>query len=108
MSDAKRFVSLGEVSNEEKESLKTHQEAFYAHYYAANVYRSQDSKDSFKAYMDELNLAEKELTAMETVLKDHQPSSGDRRGRNNVPLHFFCERSLHRKERGLKSSVWIF
>ena len=70
MSDAK-VVSLGEVSNEEKESLKTHQEAFYAHYYAANVYRSQDS---FKAYMDELNLAEEELAAMETVLKDHQPS----------------------------------
>jgi len=71
MSDAKRFVSLGEVRNEEKESLKTHQEAFYAHYYAANVYRSQDM---FKAYMDELNLAEEELAAMERVLKDHHPS----------------------------------
>ncbi len=71
MSDAKVFVSLGEVSNKEKEILKTHQEAFYAHYYAANVYRSQDL---FKAYMDELNLAEEELAAMETVLKDHQLS----------------------------------
>ncbi len=74
MSDAKRIVSLGVVSNEEKESLKTHQEAFYARYYAANVYRSQDSQDSFKAYLDELNLAEGELAAMETVLKYHQPS----------------------------------
>ena len=74
MSDAIRIVSLGEVSNEEKESLKTHQEAFYARYYAANVYRSQDSQDSFKAYLDELNLAEEELAAMETVLKDHHPS----------------------------------
>jgi len=71
MSDTQVFVSLGEVSNEEKESLKTHQEAFYAHYYAANVYRSQDS---FKAYMEELNVAEEELAAIETVLKDHQPS----------------------------------
>lgn len=71
MSDTQVFVSLGEVSNEEKESLKTHQEAFYAHYYAANVYRSQDS---FKAYMEELNLAEEELAVIETVLKDHQPS----------------------------------
>ena len=74
MSNAKVFVSLGEVSNEEKESLKTHQEAFYAHFYAANVYLSQDSQDSFNAYMDELNLAEEELAAMETVLKDHHPS----------------------------------
>ena len=71
MSDTQVFVSLGEVSNEEKESLKTHQEAFYAHYYAANVYRSQDS---FKAYMEELNVAEDELAAIETVLKDHLPS----------------------------------
>ncbi len=71
MSDTQVFVSLGEVSNEEKESLKTHQEAFYAHYYAANVYRSQDS---FKAYMEELNLAEEELAVIETVLKDHLPS----------------------------------
>lgn len=71
ISDTQVFVSLGEVSNEEKESLKTHQEAFYAHYYAANVYRSQDS---FKAYMEELNLAEEELAVIETVLKDHQPS----------------------------------
>jgi len=73
MSDAKVFVSLGEVSNEEKESLKIHQEAFYAHCYAANVYRSQGSQDSFKAYLDELNLAEEELAAMETVIKDHTP-----------------------------------
>ncbi len=71
MSDAKRIISLGEVSDKEKESLKTHQEAFYARYYAANVYRSQDS---FKAYMEELNVAEEELAAIETVLKDHQPS----------------------------------
>jgi len=74
MSDAKRFISLGEVSNEEKDSLKTHQEAFYTHYYAANVYLSQDSQDTFNAYMNELNLAEEELAAIETVLKDHQPS----------------------------------
>ncbi len=74
MSDAKRFISLGEVSDEEKESLKTYQEAFYARYYAANVYRSQGSHDSFKAYLDELNLAEEELAAIEVVLKDHQPS----------------------------------
>jgi len=71
MSDAKMFVSLGGVSNEEKESLKTHQETFYAHYYAANVYRSQDS---FKAYMEELNVAEEELAAMEAALKGHHPS----------------------------------
>ncbi len=74
MSDVKKFVSLGKVSNEEKESLKSHQEAFYARYYAANIYRSQGSQDSFKAYLDELNLAEEELAAIETVLKDHQPS----------------------------------
>jgi len=74
MSEAKRIVSLSEVSNEDKESLKTHQEAFYAHYYAANVYRSQDSQDSFKAYLDGLKLAEEELAAMETVLKDHHLS----------------------------------
>ena len=74
MSDAKRIVALGEVGNEDKESLKTHQEAFYAHYYAANVYRSQDSQDSFKAYLDELKLAEEELAVMETVLKDYRPS----------------------------------
>jgi len=71
MSDTMVFVSLGEVSNEEKESLKTHQEAFYAHYYAANVYRSQDS---FKAYIEELNVAEDELAAMEAALKGHHPS----------------------------------
>ncbi len=74
MSDAKMFVSLGEVSNEEKESLKIHQGAFYAHFYAANVYRSQDSQDTFNAYMNELNLAEEELAAIETVLKDHHLS----------------------------------
>ena len=74
MFDAKRFISLGEISNDEKESLKSHQQAFYAHFYAANVYRSQDSQDTFKAYPDELNLAEEELAAIETVLKDHQPS----------------------------------
>ena len=74
MSDAKMFVSRGEISNEENESLKSHQEAFYAHFYAANVYLSQDSQDTFNAYMNELNLAEEELAAIETVLKDHQPS----------------------------------
>ena len=71
---SKRIVSLSEVSNEEKESLKKHQEAFYARYYAANVYRSQGSQDSFKAYLDELKLAEEELAVMETVLKDYYPS----------------------------------
>ncbi len=74
MSDANRIVSLGEVSNEDKESLKTHQEAFYARYCAANVYRSQASQDSFKAYLDELKLAEEELAVIETVLKDLHPS----------------------------------
>ncbi len=74
MSEAKRIVSLGEIGNEEKERLKKHQEAFFARYYAANVYRSQGSQDSFKAYLDELKLAEAELAVMETVLKDYHPS----------------------------------
>ena len=74
MSEANRIVSLSEVTNEEKERLKIQQEAFYARYYAANVYRSQNSQASFKAYLDELKLAEEELAVMETVLKDYRPS----------------------------------
>ncbi len=74
MSNAKILVSQGEVNDKDKEKLKVHQEAFYAHYYAANVYRSQETEDSFKAYLKELNLAEEDIAIMKTVLRGYLPS----------------------------------
>lgn len=72
--DVKELILMGQVSDGEKNRIKAHQENFYARYYAANIFRSQSS---FTRYQEELDLAEKELSAIEKLVKKHQ-SKGDR------------------------------
>jgi hypothetical protein len=68
----KEMVRTGRVSEKEMNRLKAHQESFYARYYAANIFRSQPS---LNRYLDELNLAEKELAAIERILERNRSGS---------------------------------
>lgn len=71
--DVKELILMGQVSDGERNRIKAHQENFYARYYAANIFRSQSS---FTRYQDELTLADKELSAIEKIVKKYQ-SKGD-------------------------------
>jgi len=66
LSEIKEMVRAGGISDKEKDRLKAHQENFYARYYAAGIFRSQFS---LKRHEDELDLAEKELAAIEKILE---------------------------------------
>jgi len=64
---AKMLGSLGGLSQGKSSELKTHLDIYYVYYLASNV---QLAKGNMFAYQAHLELAEKELDVMESILKD--------------------------------------
>ncbi len=69
MYETQQFLCLGDVSDEDKEDLTTHQRAYYAHYYTAKFQLSQNNINAFK---HELKRAGNELSEMEAILTTHR------------------------------------
>ena len=64
---AKMLGSLGGLSQGKSSELKTHLDIYYVYYLASNV---QLAKGNMTSYQAHLELAEKELDVMESILKD--------------------------------------
>ena len=64
---AKMLGSLGGLSQGKSSELKTHLDIYYVYYLASNV---QLAKGNMISYQAHLELAEKELDVMESILKD--------------------------------------
>ena len=64
---AKMLGSLGGLSQGKSSELKGHLDIYYVYYLASNV---QLAKGNMTSYQAHLELAEKELDVMESILKD--------------------------------------
>ena len=63
----KMLGSLGGLSQGKSTELKSHLDIYYVYYLASNV---QLARGNMNAYQTHLELAEKELDVMESILKD--------------------------------------
>jgi hypothetical protein len=59
--------SLGGITKEKLEELKGHYDVYYVYYLASNVHLAEGNTDSYLAHVE---LAERELEAIEAILKD--------------------------------------
>jgi hypothetical protein len=59
--------SLGGITKEKLEELKGHYDVYYVYYLASNVHLAEGNTESYLAHVE---LAERELEAIEAILKD--------------------------------------